>query len=111
MAFRSAADAFKLIDDEDQVSVIVPYTSPNPDARDASPLIARLRAKESDRWLLRTLQRYTVQARQRTVTPWQQRGDVEEVLPGLFVLTNPLRYDARRGLITDDDPRQPVLVA
>jgi CRISPR-associated endonuclease/helicase Cas3 len=111
MAFRSAADAFRLIDDEDQVSVIVPHANTDARARDATPLIERLRAGNSDRWLLRALQRYTVQARKRTIALWQQRGDVDEAMPNLFVLTNPLRYDARRGLITDDDPRQPVLVA
>jgi CRISPR-associated endonuclease/helicase Cas3 len=111
MAFRSAAKAFRLIDDEDQVSVIVPYVSTDPEVRDVAPLIGRLRGKDTDRWLLRALQRYTVQARKRTVEPWQRVGDVEEAMPNLFVLINPLRYDARRGLITDDDPRQPVLVA
>ncbi len=111
MQFRSAAKAFRLIDDEDQVSVIVPYESDDPKAHAVQPLIQKLRSKNTDRWLLRALQRYTVQVRQRTAAPWQLRGDVKEVLPNLFVLTNPLRYDARRGLITDEDPRQPVLVA
>lgn len=111
MNFRSAAERFRLIDDEDQVSLILPYVSADPAARDVAPLIARLRSGDSDRWLLRALQRFVVQVRRRAADPWQQRGDIEEVLPGLFVLINPLRYDARRGLITDDDPRQPVLVA
>jgi CRISPR-associated endonuclease/helicase Cas3 len=111
MSFRQAAAQFRLIDDEDQASVVVPYVSANPDARDVATLIARLRANNADRRLLRALQRYTVNARRKTIEPWQRRGDVEEVLPGLFVLSNPLRYDARRGLIADDDPNQPVLVA
>ena len=111
MNFRSAARQFRLIDDEDQISLIVPYASTNPEAREVAPLIAHLRAKDSDRRLLRALQRFTVQVRRRSADPWQQRGDIEEMLPGLFVLNNPLRYDSGRGLITDDDPRQPVLVA
>lgn len=111
MNFRSAAEKFRLIDDEDQVSVLVPYVSTDTDARDVAPLIARLRAGDSDRWLLRALQRFVVQLRRRAADPWQARGDIEEVLPGMFVLINPIRYDARRGLITDEDPRQPVLVA
>jgi CRISPR-associated endonuclease/helicase Cas3 len=111
MNFRSAAEKFRLIDDEDQVSVIVPYVSADPEARDVAPLIDRLRAGDSDRWLLRALQRFVVQLRRRAADPWQQRRDIEEVLPGMFVLINPIRYDARRGLVTDEDPRQPVLVA
>jgi CRISPR-associated endonuclease/helicase Cas3 len=111
MRFRSAAERFRLIDDEDQVSIIVPYVSTDANARDVAPLIARLRAGDRDRWLLRALQRFVVQLRRRAADPWQQRGDIEEVLPGMFVLVNPIRYDVRRGLITDEDPRQAVLVA
>ena len=104
MEFRSAADAFRLIDDEDQVSVIVPYSSTNPEARDVAPLIGRLRGKDTDRWLLRALQRYTVQARKRVVESWQQAGDLEEVLPGLFVLTSALMYSSSRGLLSEGAP-------
>lgn len=111
MNFRSAAEQFRLIDDEDQISLIVPYASANPDVRDVAPLIARLRSHDSDRWLLRALQRFTVNVRRRAVQPLHHSGDIEEVLPGMFVLINPIRYDPRRGLITDDDPRQPMLVA
>jgi CRISPR-associated endonuclease/helicase Cas3 len=111
MNFREAAEAFRLIDDEDQISLIVPYVSTTAGAREVAPLIGKLRAKTADRWLLRALQRFVVQVRRRAAAPWQERGDIEEVLPGLFVLTNPLRYDEHRGLIADEDPRQPVLVA
>ena len=111
MNFRSAADKFRLIDDEDQISLIVPYASADADARDVAPLIARLRTKDSDRWLLRALQRFTVNARRRAMQPLHQCGDIEEVLPGMFVLINPIRYDPRRGLINDHDPRQPPLVS
>ena len=99
--FRSAAEKFRLVDDEDQASVIVPYESRAPDARSIRMLIARLRPGDSDRWLRRALQRYTVNARRRQVTVWQQRGDVEEVQPGLFVLIDELRYDARYGLLPE----------
>lgn len=111
MNFRTAADAFRLIDNEDQVSLVVPYHSSTPGARNPAPLIAQLRQGDADRWLLRALQRQVVQVRRHAIAAWQTGGEVKEVLPGLFVLDNPLRYDARRGLITDDDPRQPVLVA
>jgi CRISPR-associated endonuclease/helicase Cas3 len=111
MSFRTAADKFRLIDDKEQVSLIVPYQSPNPDARDIAPLIERLRAGKTDRWLLRALQRHIVQVRRSAIAAWQQRGDADEVQPGLFILRDVSRYDDRRGLIGDEDPRQPVLVA
>ncbi len=102
--FRTAAGKFRLIDDEDQASVIVPYESLALDVRPVRPLIERLRRGDGDRWLLRALQRYTVTARRRQVEVWQQRGDVLEVQPGLFVLIDELRYDARLGLLAEGRP-------
>lgn len=99
--FRSAADKFRLVDDEDQASVIVPYESIAPKARSIRMLIASVRRGDADRWLLRALQRYTVSARRRQVEAWQSRGDVVEVLPGLFLLLDELRYDARYGLLPE----------
>jgi CRISPR-associated endonuclease/helicase Cas3 len=99
--FRTAATKFRLVDDEDQLGVIVPYQSDTPDARPVGPLIERLRRGDTDRWLLRALQRYMVMARRRDVEAWQRRGDVLEVQPGLFLLIDELRYDAHRGLLAD----------
>jgi CRISPR-associated endonuclease/helicase Cas3 len=99
MNFRSAAKEFRLIDDEDQVSLLVSYVSTDPEARDVEPLIARLRAKDSDRWLLRALQRYVVQVRRQVINKEQGPGGVEEVLPGLFVLKDTLLYDRTYGLV------------
>jgi CRISPR-associated endonuclease/helicase Cas3 len=99
--FRSAADKFRLVDDEDQASVIVPYESPSPEARSIRMLAASLRRGDTDRWLLRALQRYTVNARRKQVAVWQQRGDVLEVQPGLFLLIDELRYDARYGVLPE----------
>lgn len=99
--FRKAAGKFRMIDDEDQLSVIVPYVSQAPGARSVGPLIERLRGGNGDRWLLRALQRYMVTARRREVEAWQRRGDVLEVQPGLFLLIDELRYDAHRGLLAE----------
>ena len=103
--FREAAEKFRLVDDRDQVSVVVPYARPQ-DGSNAEPspialLIERLRQGDTDRWLLRKQQRYTVTARRNMVSQWQVRGDVEEVQPGLFVLVDPLRYDRRLGLLPE----------
>ncbi|MFT3719138.1 CRISPR-associated endonuclease Cas3'' [Pseudorhodoferax sp.] len=106
-SFRSAAAKFKLIDDEDQVQVIVPYVSTTEGVADPTPLIAKLRAGQVDRWLMRALQRYTVTVRRRQVGQWQQQKDVQEVLPGCFVLQDDVRYDDRMGLLPDDTPLDP----
>jgi CRISPR-associated endonuclease/helicase Cas3 len=101
MEFRTAAERFRLVDDRQQATVIVPYASPNPDATDIAPLIALLRQKKADRWLLRKLQRYAVTVRQATVDLWQARRDVEELLPGLYLLIDDTRYDPSLGLLPE----------
>lgn len=99
--FRSAADKFRLVDDENQASVIAPYESSSSGARPIRMLIASLRRGDTDRWLMRALQRYIVNVRRKQLDIWQQRGDVQELLPGLFVLVDELRYDARFGLLPE----------
>lgn len=99
--FRTAADKFKLIDDADQSTVIVPYIGVK--AESIAPLIAKLRQGDTDRWLLRKLQRYTVNVRCKLVDTWAAQGDVQELGAGIgmFVLTDVLRYDSRLGLLPD----------
>jgi CRISPR-associated endonuclease/helicase Cas3 len=99
--FRTAAERFRLVPDEDQVSVIVPYLSPGSSGTEVGRCIAMLEAGKSDRWLLRKLQRFTVTVRSKQVLTWQARGDVREVLPGLYVLKDEHRYDLRLGLIPE----------
>jgi hypothetical protein len=82
--------------------VIVPYESDAADARPIGPLIERLRRGPTDRWLMRALQRYSVNARRKQVEVWQRRGDALELVPGLFVLVDELRYDRRFGLLSED---------
>ena len=101
MDFRTAADRFRLVDDSNQGSVIVPYQSPDPGATRIEPLIGLLRQGRPDRWVLRKLQRYTVSVRQATVALWQTRGDVLELMPGLYLLIDDQRYDARLGMLPE----------
>lgn len=99
--FRTAAGKFKLVDDADQSTVIVPYASVK--AESIAPLIAKLRQGDTDRWLLRKLQRYTVTVRRKLVDTWAAQGDVQELGAGIgmYVLTDDLRYDIRLGLLPD----------
>lgn len=102
--FRTAAEKFKLIDDEDQATLIVPYARAGMET--IAPLIARLRQGDTDRWLLRKLQRYTVSARRRQIDAWAAQGGVQELGAGqgLYLLTDDLRYDARFGLLPQGRP-------
>ena len=99
--FRTAADKFKLVDDADQSTVIVPYASVK--AESIAPLIAKLRQGDTDRWLLRKLQRYTVTVRRKLADTWAAQGDVQELGAGtgMFALIDELRYDSRLGLLPD----------
>jgi CRISPR-associated endonuclease/helicase Cas3 len=97
--FRTAADKFRLIDDEDQATVIVAYTGVG--AESIQPLIGKLRSGDTDRWLLRKLQRYTVNVRRKLLDTWQAQGDIQELMPGMYLLIDELRYDGRLGLLPD----------
>lgn len=101
--FRTAADKFKLVDDADQTTVIVPYLSTDATAIAVTPLIGKLKQGATDRWILRQLQRYTVTVRRKQVEIWQQRGDVQEIQPGLYLLIDVLRYDNRYGLLPEGE--------
>ena len=84
--FRSAADAFKLIDDKDSATVLVRYQSAN--ARDdVNALIGILERDGPARWLMRKLQRYGVTIYQHQVRHLVDMGDIVEVAscPGLYV--------------------------
>ena len=64
-------------------------------------MIGKLRSGATDRWLLRQLQRYTVTARRKQVEAWQARGDVQELVPGMYLLIDELRYNSRLGLLPE----------
>jgi CRISPR-associated endonuclease/helicase Cas3 len=97
----SAARAYRLIDDQDQVAVVVPYTPrAEPNERKAHALAA-LNAGSAERWHLRALQRYVVQARRREVEKGLARGDFTEPLPGWLVLNDDQRYSVRYGLMSE----------
>lgn len=86
MQLREAAEAFRLIDDEDSATVLVRYRSPN--ARDdVDALIGLLMRDGPARWLTRKLQRYTVTIYRHHLRRLLEVGDIEEVpaCPGLYV--------------------------
>lgn len=99
-AFRTAADAFRLIDDDGE-TVIVPYRA---EGQSESPIHAWVGALAADGkagWARRKLQRYTVTVPKKALEQLVRNGDVEEKA-GLWVALD-ARYDAVLGLLAAAD--------
>ena len=99
--FRSAAEAFKLIND-DMRTILVPY------ACGAGYIALLEKSKVPERALLRKLQRYTVNVYPKQFTELQRRGLLKEVLPGVYALSSQLEYNTKLGLLIDETPSDPV---
>lgn len=99
--FRSAAEAFQIIDDAMQKTILVPYG-------EGEKFIAELKANGPERWLLRKLQRYSVNIYNDQFCALLNRGSIEEVSPGLFALTCKIEYNDVVGLLIDEMPNDPT---
>jgi CRISPR-associated endonuclease/helicase Cas3 len=100
--FRSAAEAFQIIDDKRQRTILVPYGK-------GAELIALLHyagisGKGFEAKLLRKLQRYTISIYADQFFALQNRGSLEEIVPGVFALHNEVKYDKQVGLLIDEMP-------
>ena len=99
--FRSAAEAFRLIDDQDSATVVVRYA---PHREELDMLLATLASKGPERWLMRKLQRYTVSIHKRVADKMLTQGDLTLPMPGLYVQKQADNlYDPNLGLKLDDD--------
>jgi CRISPR-associated endonuclease/helicase Cas3 len=103
--FRIAADKFKIIDDKNQRTIMVPYG----DGKDLIELLKK--ATKSNKGfeikLLRKLQRYTINIYNNQFFVLLNRGSLEEIIPGVFVLNNTVEYDKHVGLLVDEMPNDP----
>lgn len=108
--FRSAAEKFKLIQDEDNAPVIVHYRGADGKDDSIDQWMAMLRKQGPERWLMRKLQRYTVNIHRHQAMKLLQQHDIEEIMPGLFVQTSDWLYDADLGLNPDGTPVNPSVV-
>jgi len=102
--FRTAARKFRLIDDEDSAPVLVLYRGPDGTDDTIDMLLRTLHRDGPERWLMRKLQRYTVNIHRRETTRLQAQGDIEEAFPGLFAQASDCLYDPVLGLRSDDSP-------
>ncbi len=103
--FRSAGEAFRLVDDQDSATVVVRYAE---HAHEIDSLLGQLRSEGPARWLMRKLQRYTVSIHQRLATQMLAQGSLSLPMPGLYVQVNASNlYDPRLGLVLDADVFNP----
>jgi CRISPR-associated endonuclease/helicase Cas3 len=102
--FRSAAEKFRLIQDEDSAPIIVRYRGMNGQDDSIDKWLATLRKSGPERWLMRKLQRYTVNLHRKQSMTLLNQGDIEEIMPGLFVQVSDWLYDPDLGLNPDGSP-------
>ena len=98
--FRTAAARFSIIDDSVQKSIIVPY-------EEGEGLINILKAKGPERWLMRKLQRYTVNIFNNEFDALLKEGAIDEVQPNTFVLTGDSYYSQALGLLISQNNFEP----
>lgn len=102
--FRTAAEKFKLIQDEDSEPVIVRYCGECGRDDSVSVLLKKLKTDGPKRWLMRKLQRYTVTVHHREIMKLLSQGDIEEAMPGLYVQVSDWLYHPDLGLNPDGLP-------
>ena len=98
--FRTAAKKFTIIDDTMQKTIFVRYG-------EGDRLIDILKTNGPDRWLLRKLQRYSVNIYSGEFDKMRTRGAIEEVYPQIFALSSKLDYSESAGLLVDETPYDP----
>jgi len=103
---RDAADVFKLIDDDETgyQSVYVPYRR-CADDDNFEKLVTLLRRDGPERWLLRKLQRYTVSLPPHDFRAMRDQRDIEETLPGFWVVRSVVQYSGTLGLLVDKEAK------
>jgi len=95
IAFRTAAEKFRLIDDGYQLPIFVAYDDWG------SQLIDQLPHTGPERWIMRQLQRYSVNNTRVDHQRLTTDGFIKEILPGIHVQCLQGLYDMDIGVITN----------
>lgn len=100
--FRTAAEKFRIIDDKAQKTILVRYG-------EGEKFIGMLKSMGPERWLLRKLQRYSVNVYNRDFITLLSQGAIEQITPNVFAVTTNMQYDKITGLLVDEMPDNPEL--
>lgn len=92
--FRTVAEKFKLIDDSAYQTILVRYG--NNDV-----LLGKLEKEGPKRWLMRKLQRYSVNIPKRLFAQLEKQGDVREIWQGIYAQVGDTLYDKSLGVVID----------
>jgi CRISPR-associated endonuclease/helicase Cas3 len=111
VSFRTAAEKFRLIDEQDGATIFVRYKRDEND-EEIDMWLNTLKKGGPERWLLRKLQRYGVTIYQNDLQRLLSQGDIEPLggdFPGLYVQSanNDLLYDKVLGINVDGVPGDP----
>lgn len=91
--FRTVAEKFSLIDDSAYQTFLVRYG-------DNDVLLGKLEKEGPQRWLMRKLQRYSVNLPKRLFAQLEKQGDVREIWPGIYAQVGDTLYDSEVGVVT-----------
>lgn len=94
--FRTAAEKFRLIDDTAYRTFLVRYG-------DNDVLLGKLEKEGPQRWLMRKLQRYSVNLPKHLFARLEKQGDVREIWPGIYAQVGDRLYDKSLGVVIDGD--------
>ncbi|MBL8397301.1 MAG: CRISPR-associated helicase Cas3' [Candidatus Accumulibacter sp.] len=109
--FRTVAERFRLIDEQDGATVFVRYRRDDNDEQ-IGRWLNTLKKKGPERWLLRKLQRYGVTIYRRDLPRLLDQGDIQPLsgdFPELYVQSpdNDVLYDQALGINVDGAPGDP----
>lgn len=91
---RTVAEKFRLIDDSAYQTILVRYG-------DNDVLLGKLEKDGPQRWLMRKLQRYSVNLPKRLFAQLEKQGDVREIWPGIYAQVGDKLYDKSLGVVVD----------
>jgi CRISPR-associated endonuclease/helicase Cas3 len=97
--FRTAAKRFRLIEESDYQAVLVRYDNGE---NEANILLAKLEKTGPDRWLMRKLQRYTVNIPLFHFNRLLANEELREIYPGIFAQSCDTLYHPELGLLTEE---------
>ena len=92
--FRTVAEKFRLIDDSAYQTILVRYG-------DNDALLGKLEKDGPQRWLMRKLQRYSVNIPKRLFAQLEKQGDVREIRSGIYAQVGDTLYDQTLGVVID----------